>query len=89
MAKQIACSICSRKKWLSYQLYLTNLANFQCSSQEELEKHYLCRTCRKLLKPSSLRETPEYQRLQQTLQTEVNEAIRRGINDPLVRQTCP
>lgn len=86
MSKQVRCATCGKVTSLMYRHYFDNLALYQCTTLEELNQKYLCKKCRKLLKPSTLYETPEYKQLKHTLQEEVNEAIRRGLNDSIVRQ---
>jgi tRNA nucleotidyltransferase/poly(A) polymerase len=86
MSKKVKCSNCGESKWLMYHHYNDNLVYWKVTSLDDLNKVYLCRKCRKLLKPSSLRETPEFKELQHVLQEEVNQAIRRNINLPIVRE---
>lgn len=86
MSKHVRCSNCGKVNKLNYEYYWTNLAYFQCATHDELNQKYICRKCRKLLKPSSLYETPEYKELRHVVQEEVNEALRRGLNNNIVRQ---
>jgi hypothetical protein len=69
--------------------YRSNLKKYGVTTRKQLDNVYLCTICRKIKRlfdtPEYLKVSGPYRRLKFLLQQEVNNYIKRGINDPIAR----
>ena len=89
MAKLVRCHFCGKSINMRNRPYRSNLKKYGVTTRKQLDNVYLCTVCRKIKRlfdtPAYLKVSGPYRRLKYLLQQEVNNYIKRGINDPTAR----
>ena len=88
MAKRVTCSFCGVPKWMQYRHYKENLMIHRVENITQLNRVYICKSCRVYRKPNDLKNTTEFRAFQREIQEVIKEFIARGWNNIEAEQIC-
>jgi len=81
--RRIRCYRCGAVKLMHIYSYKKNIIKYDAQNVSQLSAKYLCRKCRLIAKQTATQVnlTKAYKKAQLSLQEQVNEYIKRGVND--------